>query len=412
MSGKYSYLLGQQGNPLFNWMTSGLSEEHKLLPEYLKEKGYATHALGKWGLGFCKPEYLPTNRGFDSHYGYWTNQETYYSHDTNGYDFHEGIENDFTANNTYSEELFADRVAEIIDDHVANKPEKPFFIYMAHQATHTPLDPPAKYLEMYPDIKDDQRRRFFATASIMDEKVGLAVEKLKDVGVYNNTIIIWMSDNGANPNRGGGSNWPLRGMKGIVYEGGIRTPAFVHSPLLNASNITNNHIMHLTDWLPSLLHVVGASQQEITAQNFSGQNRWSLLKDPSLPDPRTEVVHEINLWDNTTVGALRQGRYKLVKIYGFIDWGWMPPSEQDNQHKHVQGMNENLDSQLTNPLRVRLFDIEADPEERTPLNEDFPEVLAAMSARMDELGVDMVPTQTGQFSTDGVVDGVWRTGWC
>ncbi len=367
----------------------------KLLPEYLKEKGYATYALGKWHLGFCKPEYLPTNRGFDTHYGYMNGQEDYTTHDSYGYDFFDNGFVDFTANNTYSEHLFADKLSDIIDNHLIDTPEQPFFIYMAHQAVHTPLAPPDEYLDLYPDIQNEQRKMLFATASLMDDKVGQVVEKLKSTGLYDNTLIIWLSDNGGAP-MGGGNNWPLRGMKGILYEGGIRTPGFIHAPpamLTNSSGVISNHLMHITDWLPTLLHLAGASPEEIDAQNFSGQNRWPVLNNPGIADdPKTEIVHEINVWQNTTVGALRQGKYKLVKFYGAFDFPWFPAPE-DLQDISDNTWNSQLGDERAADFKVRLFNIEEDPEEKNDLAETLPDVLDRMTARMEELVADMVPTQ-------------------
>ncbi len=118
--------------------------------------------------------------------------------------------------------------------------DKPLFLYLALPHTHFPVEAPAEYFDRYPDADDSEKRRsFLAMVSHMDDIVGNVTATLKETGMYDNSIIVFMADNGALEGRwawlpwwGGGDNGPLRGQKSEYFEGGVRVPGFVHSPLI------------------------------------------------------------------------------------------------------------------------------------------------------------------------------------
>ena len=411
LTGVYPYLIGRQGNPIEENRPTGLTLDRKLLPEYLKNKGYTTHSVGKWHLGFCKEEYLPTKRGFDSHLGFWGGGQDYYTHlKMGGYDFHENLETLLTANNSFSEDLFANTFLKILDDHIDQEENKPFFIYYANQATHSPLDPPLEFLNLYQNIQNEERKKFFGTASAMDSKVGQMVTNLKERGLYNNTIIIFLGDNGGKPLHGG-NNWPLRGQKNDLFEGGVRTPGFIHSPLLNSSGLVSSKLTHVTDWLPTIYHIAGATDKEIADENFSGVNQWPNIQDPSSPDVRTEMVINLEDRQGKTVGALRQGKYKLVKYAGKEEVGWYEPPEWNNQsHTITTQIKGSADESFI--YSIHLFNIDADIDERNNLVEELPEIYDNMSLRMEELKKYMVPKDDPDPVDGGLINGFWSTGWC
>ena len=154
----------------------------------------------------------------------------------------------------YSMDLYNDRMKEIIKNHDVNQP---LFLYAAMQTPHSPLQVPEKYEDMYPDNMDPKRRTFLGMVTAMDDVIGDLISKLKESGLYENSVIIFSSDNGAvNGIRGGGSNYPLRGQKGSFYEGGVRVPAFIHSPkYVKNPGRTYYNLVHISDWFPTIMHL-------------------------------------------------------------------------------------------------------------------------------------------------------------
>eukprot|EP00091_Calanus_sinicus_P002967 TRINITY_DN13118_c0_g1_i2.p1 TRINITY_DN13118_c0_g1~~TRINITY_DN13118_c0_g1_i2.p1 ORF type:complete len:137 (-),score=32.95 TRINITY_DN13118_c0_g1_i2:7-417(-) len=124
----------------------------------LKSAGYSTHAVGKWHLGFCKEDYLPMNRGFDHHYGFWLGAEDYYNHTReDGYDFRNDMEVDESAKGVYSSVLFSRQSDQIIRHHDQSSP---LFLYIPLQSVHGPIEAPQEYVDLYQDVQDEQRRVF------------------------------------------------------------------------------------------------------------------------------------------------------------------------------------------------------------------------------------------------------------
>ena len=214
----------------------GLDTSFATLADELKSSNYSTHIIGKWHLGFCNKKYWPTRRGFDHHYGFLLGSQSYYDHRRDvwengsitalGYDFRNDDAVDTEARGTYSTTLFQNRVVEVIRQ---QDPSKPLFLYLPFQSVHAPVEVPQVYQKMYSHVKDEGRQKYLGMVTAMDDAVGNITEALKATGLYHNTIIVFLSDNGGGLHSYG-SNWPLRGGKGTIFEGGTRTPAFIHSP--------------------------------------------------------------------------------------------------------------------------------------------------------------------------------------
>ena len=133
------------------------------------------------------------------------------------------------------------------------------------------------------------------------------MRSLKDYGYYENTIIVFTTDNGGAVKMGG-NNLPLRGTKGTLYEGGTRAIGFVHSPLLSVAGYTNTNLMHAVDWLPTLLSAIGQGTMAISG--LDGVNQWQAISNYSKPAPRDEIVY--NIKEKPFMAAIRVGDYKLV----------------------------------------------------------------------------------------------------
>ena len=150
--------------------------------------------------------------------------------------------------NIYSTELLSGVADKFIKD--SSKSDKPMFLYVAFQTPHTPLQSPKKFHSKYRNIHNKKRRTYLQMVLAMDEAVKHIVESLEENRMLNNSIIVFMSDNGG-PTNNGADNSPFRGSKGSLMEGGTRTPAFVWSSKLK--NRVENRMFHITDWFPTLL---------------------------------------------------------------------------------------------------------------------------------------------------------------
>ncbi|XP_042209997.1 arylsulfatase J-like isoform X2 [Homarus americanus] len=337
LTGRYPFTLGRQNGVLWPMEPTGLDLNATLLPQSLKDAGYSTHVVGKWHLGYCSWAYTPTERGFDTFFGYYTGAEHYYSHvrppvrhrsndfwtsaaaDESvkiGYDFRNNTQPDLDASGTYSTYLFASYIEELLE---SRDPQDPMFLYLPFQSVHSPNEVPDNYTKPYNHIHHRDRRIKLGMVTAMDEAVGRVVKALKATRHYNNSIIVFTTDNGG-PTVTSGNNWPLRGNKSTLWEGGTRGAAFVHSPLLPNPGTVSHQLVHVTDWYKTLVGVAGG----VVPEDTDGVDQWAAITGSS-PSPRTNMIYNI---DNTThfVAGLRIGDYKL--LVGNPGPGeWTPPPE-------------------------------------------------------------------------------------
>ena len=235
-----------------------LNLSYTLLPAALKALGYQTHAVGKWHLGQNELAALPNHRGFDSFYGYWTGAEDYYTHVSDcAYDFAEQSRTCFHANGTYSTHLLARRAVEVVE---SAEEGRPFFLYLALQSVHWPLQAPAAYLRRFENATagDRARQAVAAMAAVADEAIGNVTGALKRRGLWESTHLLLLSDNGGPTNMNEGTqsnNFPMRGGKNTLWEGGTRVVAAVRGPSIGAALVgtVSMHLVHVTDWMPTLL---------------------------------------------------------------------------------------------------------------------------------------------------------------
>nr|CAD7568897.1 unnamed protein product [Timema californicum] len=321
---------GMQGYPLLAAEPRGLPPG-KLLPEYLRELGYTNRAIGKWHLGFYKRELTPTYRGFDSHLGYWTGFVSYYDYilqdkvgeihlhivykdgEFSGFDLRRNLTLARDLVGQYATDVFTDEAVRLISTH---RETEPLFLYLAHLAPHAGnrgklLEAPQEVVNKFDYIADPNRRTYAAMVSKLDDSVGRVTEALQRRGMLGDSIIVFMSDNGGStigdfPNWG--SNYPLRGLKDTLWEGGVRVPGFIWSPLLQQTPRVSNQVMHITDWLPTLYTAAGGIPP---LKGLDGVDQWeALLYD--LPSPRREVLLNIN--EKTRTAAVRYQNYKLIIV--------------------------------------------------------------------------------------------------
>ncbi|XP_015239191.1 PREDICTED: arylsulfatase I-like isoform X1 [Cyprinodon variegatus] len=294
ITGRYQIHTGLQHSIIRPRQPSCLPSNMDTLPERLREAGYATHMVGKWHLGFYRKACLPTRKGFDTFFGSLTGSVDYYSYRSCdgpglcGYDLHDNENVAWGREGKYSTTLFTQRARKILESHSLT--DRPLFLLLSLQAVHTPLQPPKSYIYPYRDMANVARRKFAAMVSTVDEAVRNVTYALRKYGYYRNSVIIYSTDNGAQPFTGG-SNWPLRGRKGTYWEGGVRGVAFVHSPLLKRRRRVSKALLHITDWFPTLVGLAGGNISQ--SQGLDGFDVWPTISE-GKESPRREVLHNID----------------------------------------------------------------------------------------------------------------------
>lgn len=252
------------------------ANDTQMLSHVLKDAGYQTALIGKWHLG-TKHDQGPNNYGFDYSYGYLGSWLDSYSHlqadhDQGGIGIEQWHRNGelFREHGHLTDLLTADAV-----DYIDNwrDPSRPFYLHLAYSAAHTPVQEPAKYTGMYEGIIDNVSRRFYAAAMThMAEGINAVMNALERAGIEDETLVVFMSDNGAatgdrdyretwlkppesynmiyGPTDQLGDNSPLRGWKGSLYEGGIRVPAFAYWSV-TIDPIVVDEPINVCDWFPT-----------------------------------------------------------------------------------------------------------------------------------------------------------------
>lgn len=351
LTGRYPMRLGLQVGVVRPWAQHGLPLGERTLANALGEAGYATAICGKWHLGHATREQLPTSRGFDHQYGHYNGAVDYYSHMRDGgFDWHE--DDRVSRDEGYSTDLIAAAAVKVL---AAHDRQRPLFLYVPFNAPHTPLQAPTEWIEKFADIEDRQRRVYAAMVACLDAAVGRILAGLDEHGfARDKTLVVFFSDNGGI--RSLGSNGPLRGQKGQLYEGGIRVPAVVSWPGHLAEGRVVNDPLHVVDLYPTLLRVAGAKLEQ--EHPLDGRDAWATIAAGDRT-PDAVIVHNVTPWS----GALRKGRWKLVQ-------------NGAGQANATQG-----------PARDtwELFDLDADPGEQTNLAAEQPDVFAELRARLEAL---------------------------
>ncbi|CAN9499604.1 unnamed protein product [Ophioblennius macclurei] len=407
MTGRYQIHTGLQHSIIRPRQPLCLPPDLPTLPERLIEAGYATHMVGKWHLGFCRPGCLPTGRGFQSYLGTLTGSGDHFSYrscdgaEACGFDLHDGDRPAWEMSGNYSTLLYIERVKQILRSH---DPRTPLFLYLSLQAAHTPLQAPDRFLHGYDSQSNRARRHYAAMLSCLDHGVWQVVQELKSRGLYRNSVLVYSSDNGGQP-LSGGSNWPLRGGKGTYWEGGVRAVGFVHSPLLKRKGVVSRALMHVSDWYPTLLGLAGWRG---SLSGLDGHDVWRSISK-GRPSPRTEILFNIDpvsrkpgdpydkalalngfgIWDTAVRAALRAGDWKLLT--GNVgDGDWIPPRALPDGPERWQ----KLEKQRNAPGKsVWLFNVTADPYERFDLAESRPDVVKHLLGRLAEYNQTAVTTK-------------------
>lgn len=408
MSGFYPFRSGLQHGVILPQQATCAPLNRQYLPQELKKLGYATHAVGKWHLGFCNLNCTPTYRGFDSFFGYYNGQEDYYSREVlNGYDFRENNTLCTKQNGTYSTYVYQARVREIISSHDL---DTPLFLYFPIQSVHVPLQAPKEYTDMYPNLKTEGRRTFSGMVTAMDDVIGNLTAFLIGRGMYNDTLFIFTADNGG-WTQFYGNNYPLRGGKVTVWEGGTRAAAFVHGWGLKNKGVRYNGMMHAVDWFPTVITAAGG---EVKNKDIDGVSMWEAITSMG-PSPRTGFVYNLDDMNPPFEGhaAIREGDYKLIKGFPGLYSGWYPPDQEYNADEDQLAMARELEA--PNLITTRLYNIKDDPTEHNDIVEQFPDIVQKLEQKMADYMKQYVPPNFPPNDPKGNPNnygGAWTTGWC
>jgi arylsulfatase A-like enzyme len=302
MTGRYPTRFGHEfneGQPTENGRPFGLPVEQKTIANHLKALGYNTYCVGKWHLGNGQGQ-IATARGFDEFYG--TVANTPYLNPPNFIDTRVSPKVTPVKDDAfYTTDAYAERAVDVI----GKSKDKPFFLYLPFNAQHAPLQPPQKYLDRFPNIDNENRKKFAATMSAMDDAVGKVLAKVREIAQEENTLIIFFSDNGGPTAQTTSKNDPLRGFKAQTLEGGIRIPFCVQWKGKIPAGATFTHPMIQLDILPTA--VIAAGGKVDPAWKTEGVDLM-----PYLTGKVKEPPHELLYWRFGQQWAVRKGDFKLV----------------------------------------------------------------------------------------------------
>ena len=391
---------------------AGIPANMTVIATKLKTAGYTSHFIGKWHVGMAdKATHTPEARGFSSSLGYFHARNSYYTSEmVQGCGKKPAVDlwdsgSPATFNGTeYEERLFARRAQKVLTEHNTTDP---LFLYYAFHTSAWGYDvekggsvqqPDPEFLEKFAFIDDVDRRANHATVALMDEVVGNITDTLKQRGMWNNTLLLWSSDNGGAVHLGGGANvWPLRGGYENNWEGGIRAAAFLSGGYLpqNVSGTKLEGFIHEADWYATFCHLAGvdptdhkAAEAEPPLPPIDSHNVWALITGTNKTSPRTE-------WALTPFGEdlqrsshggdaayMSEGRYKL--IVGVIQQaGWCG---QVHPNVTVQWDSYKTIENCTVPEIGKLgclFDVLEDPTEHNDLALKMPDKALEILQKME-----------------------------
>jgi arylsulfatase A-like enzyme len=349
-TGRYQQRFGHEYN---TGPPPGGLREHVGLPltevtiaDVLKSAGYVTGAVGKWHLGMVK-HFHPFKRGYDEFFGFLHGGHSYVDPGLGTFNpILRGTEP--VDEKEYLTDAFSREAVAFVERHHSES----FFLYLAYNAVHTPMQSPERYKDSFKQITNPKRRIYAGMLTAMDEGIGKLLAKLRELDLEENTLLFFINDNGGPTAANGSRNAPLRATKGTMYEGGIRVPFMVQWPgRLKAGDVYENPVISL-DILPTVAAAGGAGLPK--DRNLDGVN---LL--PYLTGKKKQPPHEILFWRSGQNHAARKENWKLVKmgdetgLYNLasdISESKDLKEDKPDVFKEMQKAYERWDSQMVEPV--------------------------------------------------------------
>lgn len=316
ITGRYQDRFGFSRNPLLapNDITMGLPLSEQTMADLLKQAGYKTSILGKWHLG-THPALHPNKRGFDEFYGFlegghrYLPEEFVINNATEMRNQNDGYKIKLLRNNQYvdEKEYLTDAFSREAVDYIKRNKDNPFFLYLAYNAPHSPLQATEKYLSRFQHIQNEKRRTYAAMVSAVDDGVTNVLNALQELKLEENTIVFFLSDNGGPTGDNASSNLPLRGVKSSFYEGGIRVPFAVQWKGQIPAGKKYDHPVISLD-----IFATAAALAKVAPKNpIDGKNLIPFLQGKEKAAP-----HDYLFWRNFDRGmyAVRSAESKMVVI--------------------------------------------------------------------------------------------------
>ncbi|MCB9875740.1 MAG: sulfatase-like hydrolase/transferase [Planctomycetaceae bacterium] len=358
LSGRYPYEFGAPFNlpdhSTRRYTDQGITTEETLISTVLKDAGYRTGIMGKWHLG-QQAEFHPNNRGFDDFFGFLGGGILYFgpyranNNAGNVWDYkrfpeHNGVDVTTLTENDYMTDVLSREGVRFIKESATTK--DPFFLFMSYNAPHTVLAATEEDLAKFPNLAG-KRQTYAAMVYALDRGVGELVDALKASGKYDNTLIVFLSDNGGRTDQGA-SNHPLQGGKGDTTEGGYRTPMFFHWPQVIKPDQRYDHPVTALDFYPTFARLAGA--QIPADKQLDGKDIWdAFLAGRSAR--QGELIYTVRHHNaDSNVGA-RRDEWKVCRTAG----GW------------------------------KLFNITKDIGEQHDLSAKHPEILSQLVAEVRQM---------------------------
>lgn len=322
-----------------------LDTGERTIAEALRDAGYFTSLIGKWHLGEWLPEHLPMGQGFEHQYGHYAWGIDYFTktivHNAPArfavYDWHRNQKP--VQEDGYSTDLFAAEAERVIASRKNDK--RPFFMYVAFNAVHGPLNPPPGF----DGDRNDPMAIRHAMLKSLDTAVGRISRAIDDNGFRNNTLLIFANDNGPVLEE---MSKPFRGTKNTTYEGGVRQPAIVRWPGHTEPKSAKSGLMFVTDFFPTFITLAGGTHKQ--ERKIDGIDMTSMLFE-GLESNRTEIIYDVA--GSVRLPTIRSGDFKL--------------------------------------MGDALYNIKVDPYETTNIAKQHPKLVAKLAARVTAVGKERPP---------------------
>eukprot|EP00735_Rhodelphis_limneticus_P003602 TRINITY_DN15090_c0_g1::TRINITY_DN15090_c0_g1_i1::g.24924::m.24924 TRINITY_DN15090_c0_g1::TRINITY_DN15090_c0_g1_i1::g.24924 ORF type:complete len:634 (+),score=118.85,sp/P50429/ARSB_MOUSE/31.09/2e-72,Sulfatase/PF00884.18/6.3e-58,Sulfatase_C/PF14707.1/0.00057,Phosphodiest/PF01663.17/43,Phosphodiest/PF01663.17/0.029,DUF1501/PF07394.7/0.084 TRINITY_DN15090_c0_g1_i1:46-1947(+) len=412
MTGRYALRVGMGSVPITLSSRYGMPLDEVTLADRFKASGYSTNLVGKWHLGASRWEYTPLYRGFDSFYGILAGAGHHFRHihgDRGGkvrdlWRAEGPVSRDIPANGTvyrlqgdetgYSSDIYAREAVGVIRRYAQATPadaqdDSPLLLVLTFQAPHGPKMAPQEYIDMNAHVVDDARRLHCAMVTSIDVAMKKIVQELKDNGMWDNTAMVFFSDNGG-PTHEGAVNFPFKGTKNTLWEGGVHVPAFLSGGIVERSPMGSKAypgLVHVSDVMPTL--VAGAAALPLVtppSRPLDGINLWHNILYGQGQD-RDEVI--LDMTSHTPVHWLKRLTIFCMINPTFYRRGAMRRGDL----KLIVGSPGPIhdDGDITPNKSIYLFNVTADPSESVNLasRPEYTQLIRNMSQVLREYEYEM-----------------------